>query len=845
MPRPGRASGFLGALALAALAARAQAQDPAIAPTPAPPVEGEVRFDAGHVANLAARDPWSLLRRVPGVLTDRVEVGGSGLAQQPLVVARGDAGSGTTFSLDGFDVTDPAAPGFSTLFLDLSVADSVAVRPFAGDLAGRGAGAQLRVSLPDPREAWHGALQARGSGASLQSANLPDDLQDLPFPRFETQRLREWSAMAGGPLARERVSLWGAVSRQELRQQTPFGHGETLRVTSGFGRAAVALGSGRTSVLAVRSEKVHKDRDPTGSASRGALWRQSGPTSVLGLTDRRTLAGADLTTRLLWLDSGFSLEPRGRESADAFEDFRGVFQRSYQRFETERPRRAASLEATKRSRVLGRPHAFVVGAEYSRSRVETRSRWPGSGAVGLERRTVFFQTFHLTGYAQLTQPQEARALLERTSAWLGNSVSLGRFTLDLGARLDRQVGRALPSQVAANALRPDLLPAAAFGGGAPLRWLDLLPRASLAWDADGEGRLVTRLGYAAYGAFLTPGDAGFANPLAQVGSRTWFWRDDDGDRVVDGGELDLSRPRQGATLSSNVIDPGLAPPRTHELRLSVDLHPSPRWEAGVRATWRRLTHPLWRPLQGLTGADYAATTGVSGQLFGAPYEVAAYAPIPAVDPTTGRLLTNRDGYAGAYVGLDLALSKRVGEEGLVSGFVTVQDWSERFADRGAAIQDPTPRDTDPLRDGGAAFAQPGGLERGDVFVNGRWSAGLEAHAVLPGDVEATTTLSLRDGFPVPYFQVALTSDPTGGAKNVLVSGRLDRFRMPTLAVLDVRLSRRFRAGRGTLTPALEIGNLLNRATTLQVARDVDLPRVGAPREILRPRSVVLAASWSF
>lgn len=843
MPWPGRTP----CLVLALAAAPAWGQDPAALPTPTPAAEGEVRFDAEHLRALPnATDPWSLLRHVPGVVTDRVDVGGSGLAQQSLVVSRGDAGPGTTFSLDGFDVTDPAALGFSTLFLDLSLAESVSVRTLGSDPRARGAGAQIRVALPDPVDAWTGLLRLRGTGASLQSANLPDDLQDRPFPRASTERLVEWSASAGGPLWHERASLWGAVSRQELRQQTTSGAPETLRVTSALARAGLRAGAGRLSLLALRSEKIHEDRDPTGSASRGALWRQSGPTSLLGLADHRTLAGIDLTTRLLWLDSGFSLEPRGGDDPSAFEDYRGVFQRSYQFFETDRPRREASLEAAKRVRLFGREHAVAGGVGYARSAVETRSGWPGTGAVGYERRTVFFQTFRLTGLARLTRPRDARSVQDGASAWLADTIPLGRFTLDLGARLDRQAGHNTASAVPANGLRPDLLPGAAFDGDATsIRWLDVLPRGSLAWDVDGEGRLVARAGYAAYGGFLGAGDVGFDNPLAQEGSGSWFWRDANGDRVVDADELDLSRPAQGTAPAPNGVDPDLHAPHTHELRLSVDLHPSPRWEAGVRATWRRQSGALWRPLVGLSAADYALTSGVSGELFGQHYDVGAYAPAVAVDPSTGRVLTNRDGYRQDSVGLDVALSKHVGEEGLVSAFVTVQDWSEGFPDRERAVQDPTSRDVEPQRDGGAAFARPGGREQADVFVNAGWTAGLEARAVLPGDVLATATLWLRDGFPVPYFQVAQTGDPTGSAKDVLVSGAFDAFRMPTLALVDLRLARSFRAGRGTLTPAVEIGNLLNRATTLQVRRDVALPRFGAPHELLRPRSVVLGAAFRF
>jgi hypothetical protein len=106
-------------------------------------------------------------------------------------------------------------------------------------------------------------------------------------------------------------------------------------------------------------------------------------------------------------------------------------------------------------------------------------------------------------------------------------------------------------------------------------------------------------------------------------------------------------------------------------------------------------------------------------------------------------------------------------------------------------------------------------------------------------------LHARDGFLVPYFQVASTGDPTAGAKNVLISPHLDTYRLPALVMLDLRLARETRIGRGRATLAADVFNLLNRSTALQVARDVELPAFGRPREIVRPRLVRLGLEYRF
>src|SRR5262249_3830244 len=269
--------------------------------------------------------------------------------------------------------------------------------------------------------------------------------------------------------------------------------------------------------------------------------------------------------------------------------------------------------------------------------------------------------------------------------------------------------------------------------------------------------------------------------------------------------------------------------------------------ARLDASYRRLSHPLWRPLRNLTLADYAIRGSVTGELFGESYDVGYFAPASTskIVPGNGRVLANRDGYAQDAFTLTLALRGRWGPVG-GEAWGALTDWYERFFDRALAVQDPTPTDGDPQQDKGRLAARPGGLGRGDVFADALWEAGATGDARLPFGLSAVGHVYARDGFPVPYYKVADTGDPTGGAKSVLVSPAIDRYRAPTLFLLDARLGRDFPLARGALRFDLDVFNLLNRGTTLQVARDVELPAFGRrPREILRPRIVRLGLSYTF
>ena len=101
---------------------------------------------------------------------------------------------------------------------------------------------------------------------------------------------------------------------------------------------------------------------------------------------------------------------------------------------------------------------------------------------------------------------------------------------------------------------------------------------------------------------------------------------------------------------------------------------------------------------GLSGSDYVVRGGVSGQLFGTPYNVGYFAPASTsrIVPGNGRILTNREGYGREALNLDLTLRGRAGPRVEWQAWGSAMDWRELFTDRALAIQDPTSTDSEPL-----------------------------------------------------------------------------------------------------------------------------------------------------
>ena len=73
----------------------------------------------------SSRDPWALMRTIPGVLVDRVNVAGSESGQQSQFVAKAPKPKDAVWSIDGIVTTDMAAVGSSPDYYSFDAFDEV------------------------------------------------------------------------------------------------------------------------------------------------------------------------------------------------------------------------------------------------------------------------------------------------------------------------------------------------------------------------------------------------------------------------------------------------------------------------------------------------------------------------------------------------------------------------------------------------------------------------------------------------------------------------------------------------------------------------------------------------
>ena len=81
-----------------------------------------------------SRDPWAVLRTIPGVLVDRVKIAGNESGQQSSYQGTGSSPADSVWNMDGVAITDMAAIGASPTYFDYDAFEEINVTTGGCDL---------------------------------------------------------------------------------------------------------------------------------------------------------------------------------------------------------------------------------------------------------------------------------------------------------------------------------------------------------------------------------------------------------------------------------------------------------------------------------------------------------------------------------------------------------------------------------------------------------------------------------------------------------------------------------------------------------------------------------------
>jgi hypothetical protein len=845
-----------------------------------------------------ARDPWSVLQSTPGVLTDRVNVGGNESGQQDSYVGPGSFGAQSVWSVDGVVITDMAALGSSPAYYDFDSFEEMQISTGGSDSTIATGGVVLNLVTKRGTNQYRGSaryFQVPGgtqSNTSLSKSDLPAAQQ----PSFlggsnKINKVEDYGVEAGGPILKDHIWLWGSYGDDKISVQTlpstatPNGLADKTDLPDWNVKLNSQITSGNSLTLfGFNSNKKKHGRNAGPTRNQETSWDQGqfgGSPTLLKAEDTQIFSpNLYLTVLYSHVYGGFSLIPEsgiGPNIPVRFLDSGGVNHNSFYFQEIKRPQIQEKADASSFFTLGNISNELKYGASYRTAESRTSLDYPGGGFMLAPGQAAIGGKVPAGDNAIYLSRALIRAVkLKYESGYAQDTLTTGNLTANIGLRYDIQKGNNEGVTVPANALRPDLLPAVTYSGGdIGFEWKGFSPRLGLTYALGKDRKTLLRASYARFQDQLGASgqQAEFLNPLANL-SYYYAATTNQGDGHVTPGQIvlrglgyspNVSKGNPAVLVQPNVVSHSLNAPTTDEILLSGEHAILPEFVVGVDLTYRKQRNLLQQDLLvsddgGLTQrvstrADYVLKTVNVVLPDSSVATVPYYVLRPGVTTNKGLFLHNGD-YETEYKGAAVTFNKRLSNRWMLRGNVSYSDWKyNKAGDR----PDPTILLAGGTTDGnyvqqGDVVLQGSGSASGAkafVFINSKWSFALNGLYQIapdrPWGFNVAGNLTGRQGYPDPYFTRVSGASI---AENVQV-GASDSNRVDNIVDFDTRIEKEFTFQDFGLTLGVDCFNVFNEAFFLQ-RRDrvfsttsTSVRNAGFVTEVLSPRIFRFGVRLSF
>jgi len=823
-----------------------------------------------------SRDPFALMRTVPGVLVDRVNVGGNETGQQSNFASKGTRPQDAVWTIDGVVVTDMTATGASPTYFNYDNFEEIQIATAGQDITQPTGGLGVNLVVKRGTNQFHGLGRGYFDNDTLSASNVPAELAArgvTPATADHNKQISDYGFDVGGPILEDKAWFYGSYSTQDIRLVRQAGNliDRTQLKNPDVKLNWQATSKDLVSFLYFDGFKIKDGRSPGTSgilfdAPSATLHQDNAYTSfpLHGLwkvaDDRVITSNLFLSAKYAYYNTGFSLTPEGGLDQSSGRDFTTAqsFGSTVQNLNV-RPQQVVNADLHSFLSAGGATHDVKYGVGFRRVDAESGTLWPGNGLLAIENSPTDFR-------AQVFRQGLGTNRAQYLDLYAGDTFSKNRLTLDVGVRYDRQSGQALPSTTAANAAFPDLVPGLVFAGyDSPFTWNNISPRAGFTYALDEAHKSLVRASYSRYAGQLATGVIGFTNPSSTAGSATYRWVDANGDHLAQANEVltnqflsatgGFNPGNPTAAISPNQIDPNLKAPITQSLVAGFDRELMPNLALQVNYSYTRTSNLFGNstnnltPRIGLTAADYAAGPALTGTLpDGSAYTVPTFVPDAAKVAAGGNgfLLTNVPGYYTDYHGLDVNVVKRLSNKWMARVGFSYNNAREHFTSAQGlydATGNPTSTLTEPLINAGQFAPESGGSGSGTIFVNAKWQLNMNGLYQAPYGIEVSANVFGRQGYPFPLFrQVSLGADQN---LQVLVTPAIDSLRLPNLWDTDLRAAKTLKINAVDLRLIFDVFNLFNANTALVRNDNIASPTFDTLAQNLSPRIARIGVTVGF
>jgi hypothetical protein len=795
------------------------------------------------------RNPWVMAGLVPGVVTGRLDVGGTEGMQQYNLEAFGSADSQKSFSIDGLKTNWPGGNGGATMqYYGFEMYEEYNMQTASGTAESDVSGVYMNMVTKSGGNRFASDHNFYFMNDSLQGDNVDDDLRtrlgltsggQTGAAGNPIDTSYDWSSTLGGPIVRDRLWFFGATRRWRLDQlqigaTNPDGSQaiDDNRIENYMGKVTSQLASAtRASFMFNRNLKYrfHRRDSPYLFVEDLASTLQDQPAqNYVGQFNQVVGQRGVFDARFGRMWGEFPSRYQDGATQIAVRDVQNFTRFNAAEIQSINPNHRYQANGTYSYFVpslLGGTHDFKAGVQLSWERMAyDRIR---NGDILLEtRNNVGFQ-----GNISNT-PIVSDHKMETWGAFVQDRWTIGRATINVGLRFDGASGY-LPEQSS---------PAGTYVGERAYAQTDVYdyslnvaPRIGISYDVFGNGQTAVK---AYFGRFFNQFGSEIlenANPNA-LSTQNVVWTDTNNNRALDAGELGPI-PAFARGLFPN-FDQDSDRPYSDEINLGVEHQLIPNLAVGV--SYHRRQHrnglgivDLARPSSAYT-PEARTYTDSDGQV----KSIEIYKLQPAFGGQRDRVITNVDVLESDYDGVQFDIQKKMSNRWQLLAGVGLQrhkgfDHSGTFTNPGAATD----------------FNNPNYIlnrDDGSVFTELPWTFSMSGSYLFPYDVSVAAKYTARAGDPLNRTQVFTFTNPTitQASETIRVVQRGEDRTETVNKFLDVRVSKRQRIGVSSVELSLDMFNVLNANHVLGQNEGLG-GTWGRPNRILTPRIIRLGATVRF
>ncbi|MEO8360336.1 MAG: carboxypeptidase regulatory-like domain-containing protein, partial [Vicinamibacteria bacterium] len=188
-----------------------------------------------------SRDPWGIMRNVPGALIDRVNIAGNENGQQASVAGKGSSSADKVWTLDGLVITDMSATGSSPSYFDFDAFQEINVSTGGNDITQQTGGFGLGFVTKRGTNTFHGGGRFFNTDDKYSSSNISPELladinkggtanrlaggtgycaPDAGQARDKADhidRIRDFGFDIGGPVIKDKLWFYATYGKQDIK----------------------------------------------------------------------------------------------------------------------------------------------------------------------------------------------------------------------------------------------------------------------------------------------------------------------------------------------------------------------------------------------------------------------------------------------------------------------------------------------------------------------------------------------------------------------------------------------------------------------------------------------------